>query len=60
VRGGSLGNNGPEADLLRIEGLGIAFSLLGGDLQAVKAASLRVLPGCVTALVGDYQWAHFV
>jgi peptide/nickel transport system ATP-binding protein len=43
----------PETDLLRIENLGIAFSLLGGQIQAVKRADLRVLPGKVTALVGE-------
>ncbi len=40
-------------DLLRIEGLNIRFSLLGGPLQAVRGASLRVAPGKVTALVGE-------
>lgn len=41
------------SDLLRIENLKISFSLLGGQLDAVKDASLRVLPGKVTALVGE-------
>ncbi|RII37905.1 ABC transporter ATP-binding protein [Pseudooceanicola sediminis] len=42
---------GPE--LLRINDLSIAFPLMQGRLQAVKSASLRVLPGKVTALVGE-------
>ncbi|UXN58968.1 ABC transporter ATP-binding protein [Phyllobacterium zundukense] len=42
-----------ESDLLRIENLGISFSMLGGRLQVVKGANLRVLPGKVTALVGE-------
>ncbi|MCO4315631.1 ABC transporter ATP-binding protein [Phyllobacterium sp. 21LDTY02-6] len=41
------------SDLLRIENLGISFSMLGGRLQVVKGANLRVLPGKVTALVGE-------
>ncbi len=41
------------ADLLRIEDLRISFTLLGGQLEAVKGVSLRVLPGKVTALVGE-------
>lgn len=41
------------SDLLRIENLSISFSLLGGRLDAVRDASLRVLPGKVTALVGE-------
>lgn len=41
------------SDLLRIENLSISFSLLGGRLDAVRNASLRVLPGKVTALVGE-------
>lgn len=41
------------ADLLRIEDLSISFSMLGGRVDAVKGASLRVLPGKVTALVGE-------
>ncbi len=42
-----------STDLLRIEGLNIRFSLLGGPLDAVRGASLRVSPGKVTALVGE-------
>ncbi|WP_114430776.1 ABC transporter ATP-binding protein [Phyllobacterium bourgognense] len=42
-----------DSDLLRIENLGISFSMLGGRLQVVKGANLRVLPGKVTALVGE-------
>jgi len=42
-----------ESDLLRIEDLGISFSMLGGRLQVVKGVNLRVLPGKVTALVGE-------
>ena len=41
------------ADLLRIENLTISFAMLGGQLDAVRNASLRVLPGKVTALVGE-------
>ncbi len=41
------------ADLLRIENLRISFRMLGGSLSAVRDASLRVLPGKVTALVGE-------
>jgi len=41
------------SDLLRIENLGISFSMLGGRLDVVKGANLRVLPGKVTALVGE-------
>jgi peptide/nickel transport system ATP-binding protein len=42
-----------KTDILRIEGLGIAFALHGGEITAVKDASFRVLPGKVTALVGE-------
>lgn len=41
------------ADLLRIEELGISFAVVGGPIHAVRGASLRVLPGKVTALVGE-------
>ena len=41
------------ADLLRIENLKIAFNVPSGTFMAVKDASLRVLPGKVTALVGE-------
>ena len=44
---------GSATDLLRIEDLNISFRLLGGQLRAVRGASLRVLPGKVTALVGE-------
>jgi peptide/nickel transport system ATP-binding protein len=40
-------------DLLRIEDLGISFSVHGFEVRAVKSASLRVLPGKITALVGE-------
>ncbi|MEJ1157622.1 ABC transporter ATP-binding protein [Prosthecomicrobium sp. N25] len=40
-------------DILRIENLGLAFSFFGVDHVAVRDASLRVLPGKVTALVGE-------
>ena len=41
-------------DLLRIEGMSVDFSMIGGGhFRAVKNASLRVLPGKVTALVGE-------
>jgi len=42
-----------NADLLRIEDLGIAFALMGGRIDAVKNASFRISPGKVTALVGE-------
>ncbi len=42
-----------DTDLLRIEDLRVSFPLLGGKIDAVKGASLRVLPGKVTALVGE-------
>ncbi|UXN66694.1 ABC transporter ATP-binding protein (plasmid) [Phyllobacterium sp. A18/5-2] len=41
------------SDLLRIENLGISFSMLGGRMDVVKGVNLRVLPGKVTALVGE-------
>ncbi len=41
------------SDLLRIENLGISFSMLGGQIDAVRNVSMRVLPGKVTALVGE-------
>ncbi|MEA3533966.1 ABC transporter ATP-binding protein [Rhizobium sp. CC-YZS058] len=40
-------------DLLRIEELSVSFSIFGGRIEAVRGASLRVLPGKVTALVGE-------
>jgi len=43
----------PTTDLLRIENLAVRFPLPGGHIDAVKGASLRVLPGKVTALVGE-------
>jgi peptide/nickel transport system ATP-binding protein len=43
----------PGADLLRIENMEVSFSLLGGTVHAVRNASLRILPGKVTALVGE-------
>lgn len=42
-----------KSDLLRIENLAVRFPLPGGHIDAVKGASLRVLPGKVTALVGE-------
>jgi peptide/nickel transport system ATP-binding protein len=42
-----------HTDLLRVENLEVSFPLLGGRIDAVKGASLRVLPGKVTALVGE-------
>ncbi len=41
------------ADLLRIEDLHVSFPSVSGPVRAVKGASLRVLPGKVTALVGE-------
>ena len=40
-------------DLLRIENLSVGFPLYGGHIQAVQDASLRILPGRVTSLVGQ-------
>ncbi len=42
-----------KSDLLRIENLAVSFPLPGGRIDAVKGASLRILPGKVTALVGE-------
>ena len=42
-----------DRDLLRVEGLEVAFPLLRGEFPAVRGVSLRVLPGRVTALVGE-------
>ncbi|PRD42443.1 ABC transporter ATP-binding protein [Phyllobacterium phragmitis] len=42
-----------STDLLRIEDLSISFAIIGGPIRAVRHASLRVLPGKVTALVGE-------
>ena len=42
-----------SADLLRIEDLNVSFSMMGGKIEAVRGASLRVSPGKVTALVGE-------
>ncbi|WP_374292442.1 ABC transporter ATP-binding protein [Paenirhodobacter enshiensis] len=40
-------------DLLRIEELSVTFPLYGGRIEAVRKASMRLLPGRVTALVGQ-------
>ena len=40
----------PASDLLRVENLKISFHVPSGVIPAVKNASLRVLPGKVTAL----------
>ena len=40
-------------DLLRIEDLGVGIALQIGEIDAVRSASLRILPGKVTALVGE-------
>jgi len=40
-------------DLLRIENLNIGFPYYGGRINAVRDASLRILPGKVTTLVGQ-------
>src|SRR5436305_13802902 len=42
-----------STDLWRIEDLGVGMSLQIGQIEAVRSASLRVLPGKVTALVGE-------
>lgn len=40
-------------DLLRIEDLSVTFPLYGGKVEAVREAGLRILPGKITALVGQ-------
>jgi peptide/nickel transport system ATP-binding protein len=40
-------------DLLRVEGLRVTFPLPHARIEALRGASLRVLPGRVTALVGE-------
>ena len=40
-------------DLLRIEALRVTFRLPNARVEALRGASLRVLPGKVTALVGE-------
>jgi peptide/nickel transport system ATP-binding protein len=40
-------------DLLRVEDLHVAFHLPQARIEALRGASLRVLPGKVTALVGE-------
>lgn len=52
---GACGEGSPAlaSDLLRIENLSISFSMMGGQIHAVRDASLRVMPGKVTALVGE-------
>ncbi len=42
-----------KTEVLRIEDLGIGISLQIGSIEAVRSASLRILPGKVTALVGE-------
>ena len=42
-----------QSEVLRIEDLGVAISLQIGRIEAVRSASLRILPGKVTALVGE-------
>lgn len=42
-----------ETDLLRVEDMRVTFRLPRGTVEAVRGASLRVLPGKVTALVGE-------
>lgn len=41
------------ADILRIEDLFVTFSFMDEHLEAVRGASLRIMPGKVTALVGE-------
>ena len=43
----------PSQDLLRVDGLRIAFTLQSGPLEVVKGVSFRVKPGSVVALVGE-------
>jgi len=40
-------------DLVRINDLRVEFSLLGGQIEAVKGVSLRIRPGSTVALVGE-------
>jgi peptide/nickel transport system ATP-binding protein len=40
-------------DLVKINGLRVEFSLLGGQTMAVKGVSLRIRPGSTVALVGE-------
>jgi len=40
-------------DLVKINGLRVEFSLLGGQTEAVKDVSLRIRPGSTVALVGE-------
>lgn len=46
-------HSSPSRDLLRVEGLRIAFTLQSGPLEVVKGVSFRVRPGSVVALVGE-------
>ncbi|MGH6815843.1 MAG: ATP-binding cassette domain-containing protein, partial [Hyphomicrobiaceae bacterium] len=41
------------SDLLRVEGLQIAFTVHGHAIEAVKGVSFRVRPGSVVAIVGE-------
>jgi peptide/nickel transport system ATP-binding protein len=40
-------------DLLRVEGLRLAFDIHGSQLEVVKGVSFRVRPGSIVALVGE-------
>lgn len=40
-------------NLISIKDLRISFSLLGGDIEAVKGVSMRIPPGSTVALVGE-------
>jgi len=40
-------------DLIAINDLRISFSLLGGDIEAVKGVSMRIRPGSTVAVVGE-------
>ena len=42
-----------STELLRVEDLGVDFKLMFGEVHALKSASLRVLQGKTTALVGE-------
>ena len=46
-------HSSPSRELLRVEGLRIAFTLQSGPLEVVKGVSFRVRPGSVVALVGE-------
>ncbi len=44
---------GHAGDLLRVEGLRIAFDIHGSPLEVVKGMDFRIRPGTIVALVGE-------